>query len=55
MFNNNFFLLLFYTASLTRYNSSESHTYIEDGTYIELDYAVDVLTGYLPTDVVNVG
>ncbi|KAG5339929.1 ASPP protease, partial [Acromyrmex charruanus] len=41
-------------SSLTRYNSSESHTYIEVGTFIGLHYAVGELTGYLSTDVVNI-
>ena len=49
------FVLLFYTASHNKYNSSKSHTHIEVGTYIGLDYAVGALTGYLSTDVVNVG
>jgi len=49
------FLLLFYTASHRKYNSNKSHTHIEVGTYIGLDYLVGALTGYLSTDVVNVG
>ncbi|XP_018348388.1 PREDICTED: lysosomal aspartic protease-like [Trachymyrmex septentrionalis] len=37
-----------------KYNSSKSHTYIDVGTYIGLDYVVGTLTGYLSTDVVNI-
>ncbi|XP_018406437.1 PREDICTED: lysosomal aspartic protease-like [Cyphomyrmex costatus] len=40
--------------SHSKYDSNKSHSYIEVGTYIGLDYAVGTLTGYLSTDVVNI-
>ncbi|EGI64804.1 Lysosomal aspartic protease [Acromyrmex echinatior] len=37
-----------------KYNSNNSLTHIEVGTYIGLHYAVGELTGYLSTDVMNI-
>ncbi|XP_018059612.1 PREDICTED: lysosomal aspartic protease-like [Atta colombica] len=41
-------------SSHRKYNSNKSHTHIEVGTYIGLDYLVGTLTGYLSTDVMNI-
>ncbi|GAB6019224.1 hypothetical protein CHUAL_000833 [Chamberlinius hualienensis] len=38
-----------------KYNHSQSSTYVENGTYFEINYASGSMTGFLSTDIVNVG
>ncbi|XP_018377672.1 PREDICTED: lysosomal aspartic protease-like [Trachymyrmex cornetzi] len=44
----------FACSSVTNYHNNKSHTYIEVGTTIGLDYAVGTVIGFLSTDVVNI-